>query len=198
MFSHSLHLFPGKPQYWLFGAAIILTGACTRSQVTPEIGAPIDTGSNTVIVQPSIPTSTYTTPATTNSGVHIVQPREGLYGIARLYGLNFKDIAVWNNISPPYILQPGQTLMLSPTGSYSGGYSTPAYNNTPAYSAPYNAAPATSSYYNSGGSYYTVQRGDTLYSISRRYGRHFSEVASWNSIAPPYHLSVGQSLRVSP
>ncbi len=45
---------------------------------------------------------------------------------------------------------------------------------------------------------YTVQRGDTLYSIAWRYGRDYRELAAWNGIRPPYTIYVGQRLRTAP
>lgn len=42
----------------------------------------------------------------------------------------------------------------------------------------------------------TVARGDTLYSISRKYNMSVEEVAALNNLAAPYKLSVGQKLRV--
>lgn len=41
---------------------------------------------------------------------------------------------------------------------------------------------------------HTVQPGDTLYSISWRYGYDHREVAAWNRIRPPYHIYPGQKL----
>ena len=41
-----------------------------------------------------------------------------------------------------------------------------------------------------------VQRGDTLYSISRRYEVPLREVIELNHLRPPYNLSVGQVLRL--
>jgi len=43
-----------------------------------------------------------------------------------------------------------------------------------------------------------VRKGDTLYSVSFRYGQDYQQVAKWNQIAPPYTISPGQRLRVSP
>lgn len=42
---------------------------------------------------------------------------------------------------------------------------------------------------------YTVQRGDTLYSISWRYGMDYRDVARINGIGSPYTIYVGQRLR---
>ena len=46
--------------------------------------------------------------------------------------------------------------------------------------------------------YHVVKRGDTLYSIGWAYGYDYRQVAKWNRIKPPYHLSPGQRLRVAP
>jgi lipoprotein NlpD len=45
--------------------------------------------------------------------------------------------------------------------------------------------------------YYTVQKGDTLYSISWRYGMDYKDVARINGIRSPYTIYVGQKLRFS-
>lgn len=46
--------------------------------------------------------------------------------------------------------------------------------------------------------WYYVRRGDTLYSVSFRYGQDYKQVAQWNHIAAPYVITPGQRLRVSP
>lgn len=47
-------------------------------------------------------------------------------------------------------------------------------------------------------SYYTVRKGDTLYSISWRYGMDYREVARINGIRPPYTIYAGQKIRFKP
>ena len=42
--------------------------------------------------------------------------------------------------------------------------------------------------------YVTVQRGDTLYSISRRYGVPLKDLINTNNLHAPYTLRVGQHL----
>ncbi|MCH8539033.1 MAG: peptidoglycan DD-metalloendopeptidase family protein [Alkalimonas sp.] len=44
---------------------------------------------------------------------------------------------------------------------------------------------------------YTVQRGDTLYSIAFRAGQDFRTLAQRNQISPPYVIHPGQQLRMS-
>lgn len=45
---------------------------------------------------------------------------------------------------------------------------------------------------------YIVQKGDTLFSISHRYGHSITKLAEWNNLSPPYYLKVGQKLMVNP
>jgi lipoprotein NlpD len=45
---------------------------------------------------------------------------------------------------------------------------------------------------------YTVQRGDTMYSIAMAFGIDVRDLARWNGIADASVLSVGQTLRVVP
>ncbi|MDR3323288.1 MAG: peptidoglycan DD-metalloendopeptidase family protein [Zoogloeaceae bacterium] len=45
---------------------------------------------------------------------------------------------------------------------------------------------------------YTVQKGDTLYSIALEKGQDYRDIAAWNNIADPSILSIGQVLRVTP
>lgn len=50
---------------------------------------------------------------------HVVEPGETLYSIGFLYGYDYREIAQWNGIRPPYTLKPGQVLRVVPpqTGS---------------------------------------------------------------------------------
>ncbi|HEX4329070.1 MAG TPA: peptidoglycan DD-metalloendopeptidase family protein [Burkholderiales bacterium] len=49
-----------------------------------------------------------------------------------------------------------------------------------------------------GPEFYTVKRGDTLYSIALDHGQDYKEVAAWNNIANVNVINVGQVLRVVP
>ena len=44
---------------------------------------------------------------------------------------------------------------------------------------------------------YTVQKGDTLYSIALEYGQDYREMAEWNGIQAPYTIRIGQTLRLA-
>lgn len=43
---------------------------------------------------------------------------------------------------------------------------------------------------------YTVERGDTLYSIAWQYDLDYRELAAWNGILPPYVIRPGQELQL--
>ncbi len=49
-----------------------------------------------------------------------------------------------------------------------------------------------------GDGFYTVKRGDTLYSIALEHGADSRDVAQWNFLDDPTKLRVGQTLRVKP
>lgn len=44
--------------------------------------------------------------------------------------------------------------------------------------------------------YYTIKKGDTLYSIGFRSGHGYRRLASWNKISPPYRVYPGQKLKL--
>ena len=48
------------------------------------------------------------------------------------------------------------------------------------------------------GRYYTVRKGDTLYSIAWAIKQDYRKVAQWNGIHKPYTIYVGQRLRLFP
>ena len=51
-------------------------------------------------------------PRTARPTVHVVRRRETLSAIAWKYGLDYRAIARWNRIAPPYVIYPGQRLAL--------------------------------------------------------------------------------------
>lgn len=44
--------------------------------------------------------------------------------------------------------------------------------------------------------YHVVRPGETLYSISFRYGKDYRQMAQWNNLAEPYQVGAGQYLRI--
>lgn len=60
------------------------------------------------------PVSSRTATAQTKLGQHTVQNGETLYSIAWQYGFDYKTLAEWNHIKPPYRINQGQRLTLIP------------------------------------------------------------------------------------
>ena len=65
-------------------------------------------------------------PSGKRPAVHVVRRGENLSSIAWRYGLDYRSIARWNRIRPPYVIHPGQRLALrggaasGPTGRVQG------------------------------------------------------------------------------
>jgi len=102
---------------------------------------------------------------------HRVRPGESLSVIARRYSVSVKDLQRWNNISDPRKLRAGQNLTV---------FYTPAAQGSPA----------------SGTVQHVVQRGDSLWSIARKYKVKVNDLQSWNSLGNSSKIKPGQSLRI--
>lgn len=102
-----------------------------------------------------------------------VRAGDTLYSIAWESGRDYRDIAEWNQLDPPYVIRPGERIRLYPPG---GGQRS------------VRAAAAT---------YHVVRRGDTLYAIAQSAGVRVQNLAAWNSLSPPYVIVPGQRLRLS-
>jgi lipoprotein NlpD len=46
--------------------------------------------------------------------------------------------------------------------------------------------------------FYTVRKGDTLYSIALEYGLDYRDIAEWNNLGSAYAIGIGQQLRLRP
>ena len=51
--------------------------------------------------------------------VYVVRPHDTLYSIAWRYGLDFRDLARWNNLGPDFKITVGEALVLAPGSSAS-------------------------------------------------------------------------------
>ena len=107
--------------------------------------------------------------------VHTVKPGETLFSIGRLYGVNPYSIAAANNIPYPYVIYPGQQLIV-PTGSMPPG-------PTPVPPKPGQCR-----------AYHTVRPGENLYRISLAYGVPMSAIAAANGIVNYNLIYAGQTL----
>lgn len=90
--------------------ACLLFAGCTtmRSSVVVEPAPDSMYGRGSTAVMPA------RTPIP--GGSYEVTKGDTLYSIAFRKGVDFRDLAQWNGIAPPYTIWPGQRLMLSPPG----------------------------------------------------------------------------------
>lgn len=49
-------------------------------------------------------------------GQYTIKAGDTMYSIAFRYKLDFRELAVWNDVGPDYVIQPGQVLRLTPPG----------------------------------------------------------------------------------
>jgi lipoprotein NlpD len=76
-----------------------------------------------------------------NQEFYVVRPQDTLYSIAWRYGLDYHDLARWNNIGSDFRIAIGQSLALSP-GARSPGARSPTARKAPLPKAPANAPSA--------------------------------------------------------
>ncbi|HTB88862.1 MAG TPA: peptidoglycan DD-metalloendopeptidase family protein [Steroidobacteraceae bacterium] len=72
-----------------------------------------------------------------NRELYVVRPQDTVYSIAWRYGLDFRDLARWNNIGSDFRITVGQTLSLAPSRS-----ATPARSRAPTPARPPPSSPA--------------------------------------------------------
>lgn len=82
-------------------------------------------------------------PSTSQPGVNVtVQRGDTLFAIAARNGVEFRDLAAWNRIGPPYIIYPGQSLRLYPSGASASSRPPAATPSRPTPPKPPTPAPA--------------------------------------------------------
>lgn len=104
----------------------------------------------------------------TGKTYYTIKRGDTLWGISRRYGVSVQNLVSWNNIQNPNLIYPGQRLILY------GNYSSSSSNTV----------------------YYTVQRGDTLWGIARRYRTCPKRIARINGIRNANLIYPGQVLKI--
>ena len=101
---------------------------------------------------------------------HRVRPGESLSVIAKRFGVSVRDLQAWNNISDPRSLRAGRDLVVF-----------------------HSPAPARA---RQGASQHTVQSGDSLWSIARKYKVRLNDLIRWNGLDRSAVIRPGQSLKI--
>jgi lipoprotein NlpD len=66
----------------------------------------------------------------TSDGFYIIQKGDTLFGIALTFGQNWRDIALWNNITNPNKINVGKKLKVGPPNKTAGAVSIPLDENS--------------------------------------------------------------------
>lgn len=127
---------------------------------------------------------------------YTVQPGEGLSAIAQRFGIDYLTLAIANNIEEPFIIQPGQVLIIPIAGEAPAQAESAPAPAAPAPAAPAAPAPAAQPQPQSGSGTYTVQAGDSLSKIAAQFGTNYLVLADLNGIAEPFIVGLGQVLQV--
>lgn len=101
--------------------------------------------------------------------IHTIAAGETLWSISKLYEVEMDDILRWNHLPEPNSISIGQNIQVKP---------------------PIEEASAGKKIIN-----HTVEAGETVYAISRKYGMTVDEVVDLNSLSG-FDLNVGQELKV--
>ncbi len=104
----------------------------------------------------SIATPDYNNYSNTNISKHTVKAGETLYSISRLYNISVNALCTINNIAKDEILSIGEILNIT-------NFANPSTNTSNA-------------------SYHIVKKGDTLYSLARRYGISIATLQQLNDL----------------
>lgn len=156
------------------------TSPSTTPTATPT-ATPTSTATTPTATPTATPTSTPTsvTPTPTHVPgqqiIYVVRTGDTLYSIARQFGVTVQALMQINGIYNPHYIQVGQRLIIPRPGDV-----TPV-PPTPWPPQPYPIV-------------HIVQRGDTLYSLARRFGTTVQAIAQWNHIVNPSRIYVGQRL----
>jgi membrane-bound lytic murein transglycosylase D len=139
---------------------------------------------------------------------HVVKRGDTLSAIALRHGVPVQGIMEMNGLKSPSLLRPGQELII-PKPAGEGTASAPAHRVETAGRAPEPARRAeaarpkgatvtAASRADRSRTKHRVQAGDTLWSISRRFGVELDDLCRWNGIENPnrHTLQVGAQLVV--
>ena len=153
----------------------------TQSVPVSRKPAPESIESNTASAGLNIPTAK-------DLEVHVLQKGETLWSVARQYKISVTDLMLLNRLGEASSLRAGREIFV-PGGRISNTARTAAGSSGRALSA--NAS-------SGGGTQYSVQKGDTLWRISREFSVTVSEIVQWNKNVDLDRLAPGMKINVSP
>ncbi len=127
----------------------------------------------------------------TTGAKYTVQSGDSVWKISNDHGITMAQLIEWNNIKNNFVY-PGQQLIVSNGGSSNAGANTGSNTgNTSGSSSSSSSSSNTAS-----GTKYTVKAGDSVWSVSNKYGITMAQLIQWNNIQNNF-IYPGQQLTVS-
>jgi murein DD-endopeptidase MepM/ murein hydrolase activator NlpD len=200
-----------KANYLVSAAAAVLLAACSgatdRFADNPSDADPVYTasvpkensttpGDDTIASRPLEGTTTgygyrppaykQQTAAAPQGGTVRIAPGMTLYSIAKANGLTVSQLAAANGLTPPYSVQPGQSIRVPGVTRAVAPQAALSAPETIAAKRPVTSASAT----------HTVTAGETLFSLGRQYSLSPYAIAAANGLSRNATLSVGQKVKL--
>ena len=176
----------GTSNYFLYPGQSLKVPGSGSANATP---APAATTASTT----SAPAETPAPAPSTGGGNYTVQAGDSYWRIANKYGISISELQRLNGTSN-YFLYPGQSIKV-PGGGAAAETPAPAPAESPAPTAAETPAPAANNASQASGGSYTVQAGDTLYSIARRNGVDVYKLIANNGGS--HFIQVGQVISLN-
>ena len=174
-------------------------------EVEPEEVAPVETESD-VLEIPDYEPDTLSVPARAAAGTVVVKRGDTLYAIARANNMTVDEIAKINNIAAPYTIRIGDVLKIEkpiekpkPVAEKKIEPKVEKKSEQVAKEKPKETmkeSPKEKPEVRVPVKTIKVEKGDTLYSISRAYAVPVNDLAVMNNLSAPFALRVGDNLRV--
>ncbi len=130
----------------------------------------------------------------TSDDIIIVAKGDTVYSLARKNNLSVEEFAKINNLKSPYTLSIGQKLHTKPETKVPNVITEEKVAEIKTVKQTESVKPNNTT--KVGLQEITVAKGDTLYSISRKYQIPVNDLAVMNKLSAPFALSVGQKIKV--
>ena len=124
----------------------------------------------------------------------VVAKGDTVYSLARKNNLSVEEFAKINNLKSPYTLSIGQKLHIKPETKVPNVIAEEKATVVKTVKQTESVKPNNTT--KVGLQEITVAKGDTLYSISRKYQIPVNDLAVMNKLSAPFALSVGQKIKV--
>lgn len=128
---------------------------------------------------------------------YIVKKNDSLVKIAEKFDAHLGDLRDWNGLSPGSRVSPGDTLIIK-LGPERSSYDSNKKETASADETEESRRETSGSIESGKWIFYTVRKGDTLSSISRRYKVRLSDLLAWNNKKRTSTLHIGEKIRIRP